>query len=90
MEYNIFNVGSAQFSMFKMLEKALIFDCGYTKGNWIWKKNFIEDKLNLLTAIFEGIKKVVIMISHRHGDHYNLIFYLKKFFKEKKNKIYLY
>ena len=73
MQLNVVRVGPANCTVFKMNNRALIYDCGYSAGNWMSNGRFTYEKRTLFTNIMSGIEEVGIVISHDDKDHKNLL-----------------
>lgn len=84
MQLDVVRVGPANCTVFKMNNKALIYDCGYSSGNWISSGRFAYDKRILFSNIMRGIEEVGIVISHDDADHKNLLPAISEFLGEKR------
>jgi len=86
LDFDIYYVGQANFTIIVKDENALIYDCGATNiSKWIKKKVFIPAVEIYLKNILKNVKNILIIISHTDTDHMNLIMSLNVFLK--KNKI---
>jgi hypothetical protein len=83
MKLDVVKVGPANCTIFKSKNKALIYDCGYSTGQWIAGKQFTTAKKDLFTHIMRNIEEVGIVISHDDNDHKNLLPTLRLFLGEK-------
>ncbi len=82
VDFRVFSVGQANFTMMLNKENALVFDCGYgtgcRKSDWVDTEEFTTAKKNVLSKLLKGVSHIVAVISHKHADHYNLLESFKK------------
>lgn len=83
MQLDVVKVGPANCTIFKMGNRALIYDCGYSTGKWMYHGNFTTEKSALFTNIMKNIEEVGIVISHDDVDHKNLLPAIDDFLGEK-------
>ena len=65
LEMRVYNVGQANFIVLKHGDHALIADCG-TASNESWKNMHGN-----LSKFLKSTKKISVLITHQHDDHYN-------------------
>jgi len=83
LDFNIYYVGQANFTIIVKDENALVYDCGATmKNKWINGKAFFPLIEDYLKIIFKNVKKFLVIISHTDRDHMNF-FGFKKFLRNK-------
>lgn len=83
-DLSIFGVGQANFTILKSGDSVLVYDCGYTSGNWKDHEQFTTAKRGLLQNILKSVKRFGIVVSHNDTDHKNLVTALLKLFRNLK------
>eukprot|EP00833_Pecoramyces_ruminatium_P017877 jgi/Orpsp1_1/1191909/evm.model.d7180000089314.2 len=88
LDFNIYYVGQANFTIIIKDENALIYDCGTSnKIEWLESDDvFIPAVEKYLKKIFKKIKNILVIISHTDMDHMNLVSSLNDFLEINKIK----
>jgi len=87
LDFNIYYVGQANFTIIIKDIYALIYDCGASrKTRWVTTNDVFVPKVEkYLKIIFKNVKKFLVIISHTDTNHMNLLTGLLNFFE--KNEI---
>jgi len=88
MDLNIYYVDQANFTLLKLNDKVIIFDCNDRSSTWLLNNEKLRHTSErYLDSIFNDVNEVFIINSHPHRNHMNMFLAIINILKKKFNFI---